>query len=415
MRTYLGPWVEDNVGGERGWRPPTGCIGGVDLRTLPQMSQLGITPGIGLFVCESVLPSEYALLGEGDPAEVRTTGRLRSLWASLAGFAPQGDTLDALLIDHLTRGADPEGLSAPKPLMPSKRGRGHWLELHLHRNVRNRPFAFGEDATDTERVRDMLRREFRGYFHDAGMGRLRDASHHLRILDYWCEQYGLDDWQAFVPPDLRPHVPGRLKHETTLNESWPTNSSTISSGQDLTWTETSGDLEVRGGRLGEVGENGFGEARAEHDLSSVDHYSQCLIYDLATGTAGRTVRTLVRFSASDRTHYGYMVEPSAVSHSLFKRIAGAFTTLTFTALSVPSDGSLMKGEVAGSSLMGTTGSSISITDTAISGGVRCGAACQLECEQDTWEASDGGAVGILYTQLEGGIRGVERGVYMRFD
>lgn len=415
MKTYLGPWQWGEVGGESGWLPPAGCLGAVDLRTLPQMSQSAGAPGIGCFVTSGVLPSEYTLLADGDPAEAKTTGKLRAAWASVAGFAAEGDTLDRLLLDHLTRGSDPDGLSAPKPLMPSRHGRAHWLDLHLHRRVRSRPFVFGEDAEDTERVRALLRREFRALMRDANAGKLKDRHHHLRVLDFWCEQHSIADWCEFVPADLRADVPGRLKHETTLNEAWPTNGTTISSGQNLTWTETSGDLEVRSGRLGEVGEAGYGEARAEHDLSSADHYAQCAVYDMTAPTVGSTVRVITRFSASARTHYGYY-RFSDGSRTLFKRIAGAITTLSASGAAPPADGTLIKCEVSGSSLIGYDNGSanISTTDTSISGGVRCGAACQINGEQDAWEASDLSAGGILFTQLERTPRGIMRGTWLEY-
>lgn len=416
MKTYLGPWQWGDAGGELGWLPPPGCLGAVDLRTLPEMAQAGGSPGVGCFVTSGALPSEYTLLGNGDPGETKTTGKLRAAWASVAGFAATGDTLDRLLLDHLTRGSDPDGESAPKPLMPSRRGRGHWLELRLHRNVRNRPFAFGEDPDDTERVRTLLRREFRALMRDAGKGRLKDRHHHLRVLDFWCEQHGVADWREFVPPDLRADVPGRLRHETTLNESWPTNGTTLSSGQNLTWTETSGNLEVRGGRLGDVGENDYSEARCEHDLSSADHYAQCAVYDITGGT-NTEARAMARFDAAARTHYIYYRQSGiSTNRVLAKRVAGTFTSLNSSAAGEPADGTLIKCEISGSSLIGYDAGSanISTTDTSISGGVRCGAACRNAGEQDAWEASDLSAGGILYTQLERTPRGVMRGVWVEY-
>lgn len=414
MRTYLGPWQTGDVGGELGWVPPADCLGAVDLRTLPEMAQAGGTPGVGCFVVNGKLPSEYTLLGQGDPAEVRVTGKHRAAWASVAGFAAEGDTLDRLLMDHLTRGSDPDGESAPRPLLPSRRGRGHWLELHLHRRVRSRPFKWGEDEADTERVRTMLRREFRRLMRDAGDRKLKDRHHHLRVLDFWCEQYGLDDWRDLVLADLRADVPGRLRHETTYNETWPTNSTTISSGQDNTWTETSGDLEVRGGRLGEVGENGFGEARLEADLSSTDHYAQAVVYDVAGGGALSEGRVLTRFDSAARNHYGYTRSNSNPRLIIFKRVAGTPTTITSLAGTDPSDGTVIKNDASGSTISAYDGGSLTLstTDTAITGNLRGGAACRVNGEQDAFECGDLGAGGIRYTQLERRPSGIMRGTWV---
>ena len=213
---YLGPWQWDAT--EHAWTPPPGCLGAVDLRTVPQMGQAGGMPGMGVFAAPGTLSGDYALLGEHPTA--RTGGAARDAWESLTGYRPAGARPIDLLWDALTAGSDPDGGGAPKPLLPSRQGRGHWADLRLAGRHRSEPFAWGEDAAATERVRDALQRDFRAHFAAAQTGRFRDPQHHRRVLDFWCEEYGVTNWQEFVPADLRADVRGRLKHATTLTDDF---------------------------------------------------------------------------------------------------------------------------------------------------------------------------------------------------
>lgn len=382
----LGPWVWQG-GDEPGWHPPASAVACVDLRGLPAQAMAG-TYGdrpFGFFATSDPLDDAYAALGSGDCREIQVTGLLRDTWESLLGYRADGAFLVDLLWDQLTQGSDPSGDTPTSPLMPTVRGA---LELHLagHSVVKRERFKWGEHP-HTAKVRDVLHRDYRRIVAEVARGRGR-KDHDRRVLDFWAEQYRLDGdaWKELVPQELRKGHKGRLPHETTLTESWPTNGTTISSGQDNVWTETSGDLEVRGGRLGEVGENNYAEARLEADLSSADHYSQCAVYDLTGGLDEARVST--RFDSGARTHYGYTREDAA--RILIKRVAGTPTTLTSAAASLPSDGTLIKNDASGSTISAYDAgvSVLSLTDTSITGNLRCGAACRENGEQDAFACGD---------------------------
>ena len=414
-RYYLGHWVSD----AEGFRPPSGVVGCIDFAPLAVQGAPAVDRPVGLFVTTAaVLPSEYALLAEGDCRELAATSAMQSAFQSLVGYRPNGDKLVDLIYDTLTDGSDPNGEDGPLPLVPGVSG---WCDLHLggHSRVLSAKLEWGRSCSRGRnhwgKIRTLLRKHFERHFSDAKSGKLKDAEHHRRVLDFWCDKYGLkgpEDWKELVPDRLQRDVPGRLKHETTITESWPTNSTTISTGQDLTWTETNGDLEVRGGRLGEVLEDGFGEARAESDLSGDDQYAKALAYD--SGTANSGVRLLARFDPAARTYYAYARESGAQDFALQKRVTGTLTVLTTAAGAGPSDGTEVKCEINGSTLKGYDDGveQLSITDTSITGYLRTGITARTNGEAESFEAADlAPAGGILYTQLERNIRGMTRGTW----
>src|SRR5688572_8874996 len=152
VRHYLGPWVWDAAAGPvPHWRGPAGTVGVVDLATPGQCGSAGnpAARGVAYFAVNtpSALGSEYTLLGQGvDPRDIAATALVRSAWQSAAGHAPQGDTVAALLADHLTAGADPDGEAACNPLVPEGAGR---LRLVLAGvRLANAAFAWGDAYTN---------------------------------------------------------------------------------------------------------------------------------------------------------------------------------------------------------------------------------------------------------------------------
>jgi len=405
VSVYIGPWQWDGKGSVPSWVPPLGCSSAVDLRPLPEQSAIGGTPGVGVFVTDAALPSEYVLLGDHPTAHA--PARIRSAWGSLTGYEAQGARVVDLLWDQLTRGSDPDGDTAPKPLMPGKQGRGHWTDLHLGGRHKSRPFVWGEDAETTERVRDLLRRDFRRTFAEAQAGKLKDKQHHRRVLDYWCEQYGVDDWREFVAADLRADIKGRLKHETTLTDNFnrANASSPGSSSEGWSWTDVTNSTAIESNRLRvDSGADG-NAARAESDLSSADHYSQHLVVFL---NPGKGSGALTRFSSSATTFYMFYSD----SGRLFKCVAGAFTTLSTSSSHAVTF--TVKCQINGSALAGFYDGvqQTTATDTAITGNLRTGLRLDFAGLADDFEAADLSAGGFVYTQLERGTRGLTRGVYV---
>lgn len=420
--TYLGPyrWVSDPA--EPHWARPAACVGAVDLRGATAQAQADGAPGIGVFVTRRKLGADYTLLGNDEPDEIKTTGKLRDAWESVAGFRPQGDTVDRMLLDHLTRGSDPDGEAGPRTLMPRRQGRAHWFNLHLGRKVRAIPFAWGEDAEATERVRAMLRREFRRLMRDAGDGRLKDRRHHRRVLDFWCEQYGLKgarDWEDLVPADLRADVPGRLPHETiiddTFNRADAVGLGTASGGFGWSnqgagsWNTASNTAEAQGSDS---------VVRADSDLSSADHYAQFQVtQEKLTNPAG-SAGPLTRYSASAQTYYMGRRRADTNNAEIFKRVAGTLTSLAAAAWSATAPYTVQTESVGSDhTVYGEAVSRVTVTDTSIAGGTRTGmrdnASGGTKTRVDNYEASDVSADGISFITLSWNARGVAQGVFAK--
>lgn len=412
MKFYRGPWVWNDT--EKSWNPPDGFTG-LDLRNITDQSSQGGTPGIGLFFGKGNLPSEYDLLGSGAHRDVKTSARLRNLVPCRKGYAPKGNDLLGLVWDTLTDGADPDGDDFAKPIMPGTDGR---LSLHCGQSHHER-FRWGN-----QNVKAVIRKDFARLFKDAGEGKLKDRFQHLRVLDFWCEQFGLngpEDWKELVPNALHKDVPGRMRHETTYQDTFDRADSsglgTSSGGQ--TWSNVSFSWNVVSNKA-HAGSNGA-LSRLDADLSSADHYAQA---DFET-TSDAFVGPAVRFSSSGATLYvGYSrntLGGVSGTNRIVKIVAGTTTSLSQTNTGGAFASGTIQTEVNGSSLTQYRDASITvgpITDTSITGNLRTGLKeagpfSATDVKADNFEAADlgGGGGGIVYTQLERSVRGYRRGTW----
>ncbi len=391
MRYYLGHWQWTTLNGMACYAPPAGVVGCLDLGTLPQMSVGGADRGRLLcWTRDAVtLPSEYELLGVGDCRELNTDGAMLDKFQSLVGYRPQGAKLVDAVWDCLEGGADIDGTTGPLPLVPTTRGN---LGLHFagHSVVKSRRFKWGNDAA-SPKLKQLLRKEFRGLLQDSKAGKLKDAKHAFRVLDYWCDKYGVSDWREFVPANLQKDVPGRVKHETTITESFDQADSTTL-GPDLPWTEIAvvgwRTVSNRAGRNAGTAST-LEVARADSDLSSADHYAQAKLW----AGNGKYPGVIARVpSSGDATGYdvvhGGTGDPNFYTQKL---ITGTLTNLNFSSQS-PVDGSVSKVEPNGSTISGYYGGALiySGTDTSISSGVRCGLVQYENADStlDDFEAAD---------------------------
>lgn len=369
LRTYLGPVQWQHKGGLAFWAAPAGTVGWVDLAPPAQQAVAGGTARNALFVTQDqALPSEYTLLAAGDPAEAQATAKQRAAWRSVLGFTPAGATVADLVWDHLTRGADPSGDAGPKPLMPQKYGRGSVRELSLHRTLKQEPFNWGDDTTPL--VRGMLQREFRQVMGEATAGRLGDRQQHRRVLDFWCEQYGIADWRELVPADLLSSVPGRLPHATTLNDNFTrANADPLgASSEGWSWVEATGDWDIISNQAASMSPPDI--AYADSALSSADHYGQITVAVFGPNPIAPTCR---HSSVAD-TWYGALQWDGFSFYQLYKSVAGTLTALGSGYGLTSSAGLVLKAEASGSAIKGYESGvqRLSVTDTAISGNLKCG-------------------------------------------
>jgi len=423
MKYYIGPipWVVNDFGGH--FSRPAGTLGMIDLGSVPSQAIAGSDrPVCVCWTSGAVLPSEYALLGDGDCRELAAGNDMRSAFQSLAGYRPRGDRLVELIYDCLVGGSDPDGSSGPLPLMPSLSG---WLDLYMagHSRVLSERFEWGRPGSrgndHTPKIKHLLRKQFAELMDDAQKGRLRDREHHRRVLDFWCEKFGLqgaEDWRELVPQALQQDVPGRLKHETTITDNFNAADS-ATPGNTLTWSEVSGAWSNNTNQLRlDSGASANRTVRADSDLSSSDHYGQ--VKWVSGGTSNRGVTA--RFSGSAETAYVNLWRASNSRYDFFKVVTGTYTLIASGGASSLNANDVLKISCNGSSITGSRNGSTEwgpTTDSSIAGNTRGGVygVDIANVFYDDFEAADLSAVGIVYTQLERGTRGLMRGMYTRFD
>lgn len=385
--TYaLVPYVWNSV--RPRWVRPSQAVAALDLRPLPAQGISGGAPQGFAFTACLQSPGGTTVATVPHLSEADTTTMMRDAWESAMGFRPAGAKLVDLLFDQLTLGADPTGDAGPKPLMPTSEG---FLEIRLagHSIVKQETFRYGVHP-HTNRVAAVLRRDFQILW-EATNGH----DHCRRVLDATCIKYRVDDWKEFVPRELHAHVPGRLPHQTTITETWPTNSTTLSSGQDHAWTEVSGGWEVISGRCTKSSglNNQIHRCRCDTVLSTDDHYHQAVLQFPASGSRYHGPACRVDSGTTDTFYLHVFGSPGDNNAYLDKMVSGTQTGLD-SAAHTASDGQLAKIQADGSSITGSmAGSEInSATDTAITGLVHI-ALDQYQPESgeglfDTTEAAD---------------------------
>ncbi len=418
MYYYLGPWrwVEDEGGC---WAAPEGTVGLVDLRPYG-----GTTEPQGFFATDRKLGSDYDLVGT--ELDGILSAAQKGAWKTLLHLdsLSANNVLDALW-EVLTFRADPEGNLRAKPLIPTVRGD---LELWLggHSLVRSWRFQGQSDPAwpniqkviqnDYRRIREFALSEAaalraiptnpkelagkanrlrwsriyrsarrKGITFDKAREAVADYQEklHRRVLGGLERKYRTIAGREFIPDDLPDEESTRP--ETTITESFnKEDSGTL--GPDLTWTEycpSDSTWRVLDNQAnyheGPSHDACYGTARAENDLSSNDHYSELSAIVVQSGNSYQpgAIGPAVRFDSSIETCYiGRLWQHDNDSErfkQIYKLISGAYTQLassdyTFNlphTLRTQIDGTTLK-------LFIDTAEEISLTDTAISGGVRTG-------------------------------------------
>lgn len=400
--TYaIGPVVEQ----DGCYVPPTGCISWIDLRSLAQQSALGQL-GYGFFTMpvDWTVPSGYHGLGGG-------TGDLRSLyfsaadqsaWAALIGTTIPRDAsttvMDALRL-QLTDYSDPDGASGPKTLAPGTPPPGPppAADIYLagHSRVWRGTCPMLGAAGWGDRYRQLMRADLLRFANETARG--RHPEKWRAVLGAMKEKHGIkwDDPNEndFLPPQLRGRYPSdvrdppskrkkAVKPETRYDENFD-GADKSGVGYQLTWTEVaqSGDSSNTSNALRwDYGGSGspYGRCRAEHDLSSSDHYAGCNWVSANTGggaASDNRAGGLARYSASDDTCYYYEFRNGTSTDGLYKIVTGTVTGIggnSGASISLPDD---IRTHANGSAIAGYLNGVIkgsAITDTAISSGTRWG-------------------------------------------
>lgn len=357
-------WFSDET--DSWWSPPVGVRSIIDLRPTADCAkrgEYGDFPHVLMVADAAPKADGWELLSDGDPRDLRVDQKLLDTWASLTGIAVQGDTLADVIWWHLTSNTDPKGLDRCKPLIPSRKN----LELWSAGLIRSEPFTLSD--AHANKVLAVIQDDYREVF-ELGQEGKAAADLHQKLLDDLCDKYAVSKtdraaWEKFVPADLRTEIEGPKKRSTSYSENFD-GSDSDTMGVQLTWAEQGGsdwDNESNRGVI-DAASSSFCSCRAEHDLSSSDHYAQVVIVSL-TGNYGPAAR----FSSSAQTLYSS--EASGGIWRLIKFVSGGRTQLTSDE---PGGGGTNRVRVAGSTITGYRNGTQynSTTDTAISSGTRCG-------------------------------------------
>lgn len=395
--------------------PPDGSSSVLDLRPLSEQAKLGQSAGWGFFAWPGNRPGDAIDLGSGDCREIQPTTAQRDELRIKLGLSanPEGTTLVDCLADVLGDKSDPTGATGPKPILPSEGS----YEIHLPGH--SRVWALLYDGAEilsanprgrANKVREVIRSDMRAAI-DAGGPELaaKVLGHVLRRHGYsdaevnsgapgrraeWARLFRLADLQRAGGNGFRPKRP-----RTSYSESWNgANSGTF--GVDLTWTESvPGNTETISNRGATLGQAGFVECRAEHDVSSANHYVQLSIVTTTDSTGeNHQVGPAARYSSSAKTYYTFRW--LANSMTLMKVVSGSYTDLS-TLSEIPASRPVtFRVDCNGSTIKGFQNSieKRSVTDTSITGNTRGGIywydnSSLFNIEVDDWVIDDGVSAG----------------------
>jgi hypothetical protein len=366
-RYALTPYVWDTSDADNPhWRLPSSCVGAVDLRPFPAQGIAGGAPQGFAFVASMQPVEGVSVITSLHMNDADATNGMRDAWEAGTGYRPAGAKLVDLLWDQMTVGADPSGEAGPKPLMPTV---GGLLELWVggHSRVKWEHFRWGAHP-HTNRVQAVLQRDFEQMWEETN-----GHDHCRRVLDYQCEKYRVADWQAMIPQRLRAHVPGRLPHATTITDNFNrADNADMSVGAPFSWTDVIGNQTIVSNTVRWDGVTAVARARAESDLSSVDHYGQLAATAVSGGN--RYAQVAARFATAADTAYWTRFVQSTSVFRIFKIVTGtqtalgAGTTQTYSApdtIQMRCNGSTLDAYLNGASVE-------SISDGSITTGTRCG-------------------------------------------
>jgi hypothetical protein len=342
--------------------PPSGTKGLVDLSCRD-------IPNVAFIASASPLGSGYTLLGEGDMETIDVNLAMRVKWRNVMDYLPRGSKLADLLWDQLTDGSDPTGITAPKPLIPTSKGK---LNLRMGKVglVKSENFTWGDFHTNKIKARILI--DLWRARQAALDGKLRnpvtkeiDYDYHRRILKGYCDKYKVA-WTEIRPANW-PLSEDPLSRNTVISDDFDCgDSSTL--GCDLTWTDIQGDFRNSSNHAYTPASTPWNLARADSDLSTDDMYVQA---HLVTGFGSGTGRVFGRKdSSSDLTFYSGTVTGSG--HDISKYSGGSPTSLISDA-----EGGAdvqIKLVIDGSDLYLYQDSvlKLSTTDTDITGNLRAG-------------------------------------------
>jgi len=377
MQYYLARWEWADQGGFFAWQPPQNAIACLDFRSIPQMSLAGGSPeGFGFFAYLNpvVLPGSIDL--GNNLNGIINNAKKNALKTSLSLLSNiTVNSLLEILFELLTIHSDPTGLVRWKPLMPT---RANNLEIHLqgHSKIISKKLIPGF-SSEWNNVKAVLQEDYRK-IRQQGLDGFHDKDLHRKFLQALVEKFKID-FRDLIPADLPEETP--LPHQTTITESFNKADSTVL-GPDLTWDEfqTGGadPFEVFSNTCRYAASqtlNAHTKAKAETDLATDDHYAQITLINVINGNPTYSAVIIRKDSTTTVTCYHFdMVDDAGADRFRSWKIEGAVFTALGSTNQTPIANDILRGEMDGNSLKLKVNGIIlhTITDTAITGKLRCG-------------------------------------------
>ena len=314
---YMGQW---RWTGEA-WSSPVAGIpfGAFDLRSVAACSSRGLSDGYGIFVYPQPVHSPgLVYLGERH-ATVLATRKATIKTALGLGENIVASTVGGVVAELFLQHAE------PKWNLRWGRLRGRNWQLSCLGEV----WATEQIADKTPEwayVLEALRADYQKVKAEVAL-QLFPSDYHRRYLQALLEQYRISNYED-ITLDSRDSP---LPHGTTYTETWPTVSTTISSGQDQAWTELTNDAEVAlvGGvnRLRNVTADSFSQCRCETALASDVHFCQGTMR-ITVAENGTFAGPCTRWAAAAQTCYVFEYRNNAAEEILLEKlVAGVETAL----------------------------------------------------------------------------------------
>lgn len=364
------------------WSAPIqdGCVGLIDLRTIPEMSQIGgIAQGFGLFMYDSLQPSLSNLLVDTDRRDTALSRSAHNVMEAAAKCRAGGlksTTFAGILEEMFTSDDDglgrslydPSGDDRVKPIRFDNRGRiiATFGGITFINKVRDDSTGV-IDKTTIEVYRADYRRQRQAYLDRGELDVLR------KFTTATMQKLRIKDPAGVIPPEFSSD--GILPRASTISADFDETDDTNLSA--VGWTEVAGDWETQSNRCYlNTASVGRREARFDTALTTDDHQSDIVVILIQNANftlAGSTCRfsddadpNEDYYCCNIRVNDDFELQKlvNGTSSDVATTVTQAFSTPDTIAVSA--NGVAVKGYYNGTVLLSSD------LDTSITGNLKCG-------------------------------------------
>jgi hypothetical protein len=413
---YLGKWEwVEPVGDIPHWRAPGGnALGALDLRSLPHQGVAGGNPeGFGLFAYASPQRHSHLLESFGSDMSALLTKRQKGLLRDALAL-PAGAGIEDRMTDAARQMCfDPSCVDAA--------GNDRWKPLRCHPLTKLAGVHVGPIELFPAEVVDAKHLAFENMIavFQVDYERNRHVYDPVTIRK-WTGDHMLVLFNRLAEIDADVLIPRRHRNvgfqvpTTTFTETWPTNSTDITTGQDQPWTEDNGDSSVNSNKIGAVDTAVNVVGRCTTNLSSDSHKHTATIDTVQTTNNLRAEVCCRKEAGTALTMYacGFRRQATA-QRRLNKYVTNSLTVLSSDTGTDAGTAVSTYVQATGSEISGQIGAQgYSASDSAITGNLQTAflfncAANPQDCTMDghTMEDITGAAPTILPGLLNNPIRG----------